>query len=49
MKNIEKHIKNIEVAMELMKATGDISQDGIDAIKLGLDGLLIMIVNLLNK
>ena len=39
MENIKKHIKNMKVAMELMMATNDISQDGINAIELGLNGL----------
>jgi len=40
---IKKHINNIRVATELMKATDYITNEGEEQIKLGLDGLIELI------
>lgn len=39
MGKLDKQIEAIKVALQLLKATGDITQLGVDSILLGLKGL----------
>jgi len=47
MKEINKQIEAIKVALQLLKSMGEISQTGVDSILLGLEGMEELIKNLI--